>query len=163
MAYEFQKLADVEAVEEFPEEGASVLIEHEGEIKKCPADGIGGGGSGIPLLRIIEDPETGDTHCELDDGRTADEFVASFEKDGICLLLFGHAEASDEAGISGSIFTQISLDTAEKISDYPPSEYVSIAGGVMYVYEVRNDSLYLTNIDMKNMVLMDHYEFVMMD
>lgn len=56
MAYEFQKLADVEAVEEFPEEGASVLIEHEGGIKKCPADGIGGGGSHI--YRFARDVET---------------------------------------------------------------------------------------------------------
>lgn len=56
MAYEFQKLADVEAVEEFPEEGASVLIEHEGGIKKCPADGIGGGGAHI--YRFEVDVET---------------------------------------------------------------------------------------------------------
>lgn len=56
MAYEFQKLADVEAVEEFPEEGASVLIEHEGGIKKCPADGIGGGGAHMYMFE--RDPET---------------------------------------------------------------------------------------------------------
>lgn len=163
MAYEFQKLADVEAVEEFPEEGASVLIEHEGDIKKCPADGIGGGESGIPLLRITEDPETGDAHLELDDGRTADEFVASFEKDGVCLLLFGHTESSDKAGITGDLFEQISLEVAEKIDDNPPPQFATVAGGIMYVYRCYNDSMYLTNIDMKNIVLMDHYEFVMMD
>ena len=60
MAYEFQKLADVEAVEEFPEEGASVLIEHEGGIKKCPADGIGGGGAHI--YRFEVDPDTANIH-----------------------------------------------------------------------------------------------------
>ena len=57
MAYEFQKLADVEAVEEFPEEGASVLIEHEGDIKKCPAGGIGGGG-GAYVIELDFDLET---------------------------------------------------------------------------------------------------------
>lgn len=57
MAYEFERLADVEAVEEFPEEGASVLIEHEGNIKRCPADGIGGGGAHI--YRFELDAETG--------------------------------------------------------------------------------------------------------
>ena len=160
MAYEFQKLADVEAVEEFPEEGASVLIEHEGDIKKCPADGIGGGGgSGIPLLRTIVDPETGDTNLELDDGRTADEFVESFEKDGVCLMLYSCVEVTEDY-TSGSCFYQFSLDSVQKMSDNPPPAYAPAAGGVMYIYEGPN-ALYLTNVDMENVVLMDHYEFVM--
>lgn len=53
MSYEFERLSDVEAVEEFPEEGASVLIEHEGDIKKCPADGIGGGGAHIYRFELV--------------------------------------------------------------------------------------------------------------
>lgn len=42
MAYEFTKLADVPALEEVPE-GANAFIEVEGEIKRVPGDGLGGG------------------------------------------------------------------------------------------------------------------------
>lgn len=46
MAYEFKRLSDVEEVETFPENG-KVLLEDNGEIKKCPTDGLGGGGISI--------------------------------------------------------------------------------------------------------------------
>ena len=42
MAYEFKKLAEVEAVTEVPK-GASVLAEVNGAIKRVPGDGLGGG------------------------------------------------------------------------------------------------------------------------
>lgn len=72
MAFDFQKLADVEAVEEFPEEGASVLIEHEGSIKKCPADGIGGGG-GTYVIELDYDLETGGMTPK--EPKTFDEYI----------------------------------------------------------------------------------------
>ncbi|MBQ0141292.1 MAG: hypothetical protein KBT06_00580 [Prevotellaceae bacterium] len=96
MAFEFEKLSEVSELEEFPE-GAKVLIEHEGDIKRCAADGLGGGSGSIPVLLGIEDPETEEYTFELEDGRTADEFVASFEKDGITPAIF-MVESSDEAG-----------------------------------------------------------------
>ncbi len=40
MAYEFEKLSEVSALNEFPD-NAKVLIEHEGEIKRC-AGSLGG-------------------------------------------------------------------------------------------------------------------------
>lgn len=43
--YDFKVLGQVDFVEEFPE-GASVLIESQGEVKRCAADGLGGGGGG---------------------------------------------------------------------------------------------------------------------
>lgn len=43
MSYDFKVLGQVDSVEEFPE-GASVLIESQGNIKRCAADGLGGGG-----------------------------------------------------------------------------------------------------------------------
>jgi hypothetical protein len=41
MSYEFQKLSEVEALTEVPE-GASVLAEVNGDIKRIPGDGLGG-------------------------------------------------------------------------------------------------------------------------
>lgn len=43
MAYEFQKLSEVEALTEVPE-GASVLAEVNGDIKRIPGNGLGGNG-----------------------------------------------------------------------------------------------------------------------
>lgn len=42
MAYEFQKLSEVEALTEVPE-GANALIEVNGDIKRVPGSGLGGG------------------------------------------------------------------------------------------------------------------------
>lgn len=92
MAYEFQKLADVEAVEEFPEEGASVLIEHEGGIKKCPADGIGGGGAHI--YRFEVDFDTANIHPteQCDENTIADDLASG-------LTPFALVDQSDEYSI----------------------------------------------------------------
>lgn len=43
MAYEFKKLGEVEALEEVPD-GANALIEVNGDIKRVPGTGLGGGG-----------------------------------------------------------------------------------------------------------------------
>lgn len=59
MAYEFTKLADVPALEAVPE-GANAFIEVEGEIKRVPGDGLGGGGGGIPTAIIRLNTDTGD-------------------------------------------------------------------------------------------------------
>ena len=48
MSYEFTKLSDVPAVSEFPE-GANAIIETNGEIKRCPSSGGGGGSVPKPL------------------------------------------------------------------------------------------------------------------
>lgn len=44
MAYDFQKLADVELLEEVPD-GASAFVAVDGTIKRVPGSGLGGGGS----------------------------------------------------------------------------------------------------------------------
>ena len=85
MAYEFQKLADVEAVEEFPEEGASVLIEYEGDIKKCPADGIGGGG-GTYVIELDFDAETEEITPK--EPKTFDEYIGMLKSGtSLCVKL----------------------------------------------------------------------------
>ena len=43
MAYDFQKLADVELLEEVPD-GASAFVAVNGDVKRVPGSGLGGGG-----------------------------------------------------------------------------------------------------------------------
>lgn len=50
MAYEFKKLAEVEAMAEVPK-GASVLAEVNGAIKRVPGDGLGGGGIKTAIIK----------------------------------------------------------------------------------------------------------------
>ena len=49
MAYDFVRLADVEALSEVPE-NATVLAEVNGAIKRVPGKGLGGSGNGIVLV-----------------------------------------------------------------------------------------------------------------
>lgn len=153
MAYEFQKLADVEAVEEFPEEGASVLIEHEGGIKKCPADGIGGGGAKIPVFLMSRDPDTEDRIYELEDGRTADELVSDFEKNGLPPYVFiKYPEAPGLNLIYASMLSTIyDIEENEMLPD--------AAGGKLYGYYTGEYSVAVTNIDLEAYTLLDHYIF----
>lgn len=54
MNYEFTKLSNVPVVSEFPE-GANAFIETNGEIKRCPSSG---GGGGVELITITKSGET---------------------------------------------------------------------------------------------------------
>ena len=49
MAYDFVRLADVEALSEVPE-NATVLAEVNGSIKRVPGNGLGGSGNGLVLV-----------------------------------------------------------------------------------------------------------------
>lgn len=62
MAYDFEKLSEVGSLDEFPE-GAKVLIEHDGDIKRCAADGLGGGG-GYHWIHLNVDSETYEVSCD---------------------------------------------------------------------------------------------------
>lgn len=62
MAYEFKKLSEVESVDEFPE-GAKVLIENNGNINRCAADGLGGGG-GYHWIHLDVDVESQEISCD---------------------------------------------------------------------------------------------------
>lgn len=72
MAYEFEKLSEVSSLDEFPE-GAKVLIEHEGNINRCAADGLGGGG-GCHWIHLNLDLETEEITC--DEEITFDSLIA---------------------------------------------------------------------------------------
>ena len=52
MAYDFQKLADVELLEEVPD-GASAFVAVDGAVKRVPGSGLGGGGGiATAILRL---------------------------------------------------------------------------------------------------------------
>ena len=51
MAYDFQKLADVELLEEVPD-GASAFVAVDGVVKRVPGSGLGGGGVATAILRL---------------------------------------------------------------------------------------------------------------
>lgn len=54
MSYEFTKLSNVPVVAEFPV-GANAVIETNGEIKRCPSSG---GGGGIEFITLTQSGET---------------------------------------------------------------------------------------------------------
>lgn len=56
MAYDFQKLADVELLEEVPD-GASAFVAVNGDVKRVPGSGLGGGG-GIATAILRFDTES---------------------------------------------------------------------------------------------------------
>lgn len=154
MAYEFERLADVESVEEFPEEGASVLIEHEGNIKRCPADSIGGGGgANIPVFLVSIDPDTDDYMYELEDGRTADELVSDFEKNGLPPYVL--IEDSQGPGVNVVYASMLAMiyDIGEN------EEMPDAAGGKLYAYASGEFGIAITNLDMETYTLLDHYIF----
>lgn len=56
MAYDFQKLADVELLEEVPD-GASAFVAVDGVVKRVPGSGLGGGG-GVATAILRFDSES---------------------------------------------------------------------------------------------------------
>lgn len=55
MAYDFQKLADVELLEEVPD-GASAFVAVDGAVKRVPGSGLGGGGGiATAILRLASE------------------------------------------------------------------------------------------------------------
>ena len=55
MAYDFQKLADVELLEEVPD-GASAFVAVDGTVKRVPGSGLGGGGGiATAILRFASE------------------------------------------------------------------------------------------------------------
>jgi hypothetical protein len=57
MAYDFQKLADVELLEEVPD-GASAFVAVDGVVKRVPGSGLGGGGVATAILRFASESNT---------------------------------------------------------------------------------------------------------
>lgn len=54
MEYDFQRLADVELLEEVPD-GASAFVAVDGTVKRVPGSGLGSGGVATAILRLASE------------------------------------------------------------------------------------------------------------
>ena len=77
MSYEFTKLSNVPVVSAFPE-GANAVIETNGEIKRCPSSG---GGGGIELITLTQ---SGDTYTS---NNNSEEIIALIDSGKLPMLV----------------------------------------------------------------------------
>ena len=78
MSYEFTKLSNVPVVSEFPA-GANAVIETNGEIKRCPSSGSGGGG-----IEIITITQSGETYTA---NKNSEEIIALIDSGKLPMLI----------------------------------------------------------------------------
>lgn len=80
MAYEFQRLDQVTEVEEVSD-GATVLIEEDGEIKRAPKELVGGGGSKFDTVLTIDGYGTDGQSIDVE-GLTWEQCVEKLQSNG---------------------------------------------------------------------------------
>lgn len=94
MSYEFTKLSDVPVVAEFPE-GANAVIETNGEIKRCPS---GGGGGGIEPITITQ---SGETYTA---SKNSEEIAAIIDSGKLPVLIIPSEMASASLGATSELY-----------------------------------------------------------
>ena len=107
MAYEFKRLADVEALSEVPE-NATVLAEVNGAIKRVPGNGLGGNGNTIVIVQNPNYASSSDK--SIDDSSTSKEYLTNmslaealaalraYEITGVVFYCAGATEKSASSG-----------------------------------------------------------------
>ncbi len=73
MAYDFQKLADVELLEEVPD-GASAFVAVDGVVKRVPGSGLGGGGGVATAILRLSSENNASTNATTWDAGTVVKF-----------------------------------------------------------------------------------------
>lgn len=126
MAYEFKKLADVEAVEQVPE-GANMLIEDNGEVKRAPA--TSGSDGGYLVVTI-----TGGV-----DGNHADKTIEEIVDASIIMPVIGVLNAENRILPLGHAYYNIELNNGS------PNESPAIVpvfkfglGSISYDYQTNS-------------------------
>lgn len=147
MAYEFEKLSEVSSLDEFPE-GAKVLIEHDGDIKRCAADGLGGGG-GYHWIHLDMDFETYEVSC---DEEITFESLREDIANGIMPVAIFDASFEGE-GESESIFAVIPFAMMrDYVEDYEGEHHEDHAAafyaGEIGVYLTYEDGQYIWQMGM---------------
>ncbi|MCQ2076006.1 MAG: hypothetical protein MJZ20_03085 [Bacteroidaceae bacterium] len=143
MAYDFEKLSEVSSLDEFPE-GAKVLIEHDGDIKRCAADGLGGGG-GYHFIYLDMDVQTYEITC---DEEITFESLREDVANGIMPVAIMDATEEGESS-SMSIFAAMPFagiqDFVNDYEDEHYEEHVALFGGAgeMGVFLVYEDGQYI--------------------
>lgn len=147
MAYEFEKLSEVGSLDEFPE-GAKVLIEHDGDIKRCAADGLGGGG-GYHWIHLDMNAETYEIAC---DEEITFESIREDIANGIMPVAI--MEAIDEGESSSmSIFAVMPFGTIQDfVEDYEDEHHEEhtalFSAGEIGVYLFYEDGQYIWTMGM---------------
>ena len=93
MSYEFTKLSNVPVVAEFPA-GANAVIETNGEIKRCPSSG---GGGGIEFITLTQSGETYTAN------KNSEEIIALIDSGKLPMLIVP-PEALNGTGISTVLY-----------------------------------------------------------
>ena len=94
MSYEFTKLSNVPVVSEFPV-GANAVIETNGEIKRCPSSG---GGGGIEFITLTQSGETYTAN------KNSEEIIALMDSGKLPILIVPPEALADQE-ISTAIYT----------------------------------------------------------
>ena len=94
MSYEFTKLSDVPVVAEFPE-GANAVIETNGEIKRCPSSG---GGGGVELITLTKEGET------FTASKNSEEIIALINSGKLPILIVPPGAVSATLGTSAGLY-----------------------------------------------------------
>lgn len=89
MSYAFTKLSDVPVVAEFPE-GANAVIETNGEIKRCPSSG---GGGGVELITLTQSGET------FTASKNSEEIIALINSGKLPMLIVPPGAGGVSAGL----------------------------------------------------------------
>lgn len=144
MAYEFEKLSEVSSLDEFPE-GAKVLIEHNGDIKRCVADGLGGGG-GYHYIHLDMDVETYEITC---DEEITFESIREDIANGIMPAAIIDATMEFEEATQ-SMFSIMPFATIQEelAGDYEQRAATFMSGGDLGVFLVYEDGQYIWTMGM---------------
>ena len=87
MSYEFTKLSNVPVVSAFPE-GANAVIETNGEIKRCPSSG--GGGGGVEFITLTRSGETYTAN------KNSEEIISIINSGKLPILIVPSKAATDQ-------------------------------------------------------------------
>lgn len=129
MAYDFKKLSEVGSLDEFPE-GAKVLIEHDGDIKRCASDGLGGGG-GFHFIYLDVDTQTHEITC---DEEITFESLREDIANGIMPAAIIDMVMESEHG-SNTMFMVIPLVNIQEGVEAHAAVFMSYGTGIILQYE----------------------------
>ena len=118
MSYEFTKLSNVPVVSEFPE-GANAVIETNGEIKRCPSSGSGGGG--VELITITKSGETYTAN------KNSEEIIALINSGKLPMLIVP-PEALTDLGATTELYMFPSMEDGTDVIEQ--AGFIFVAFGV---------------------------------
>ena len=135
MAYEFEKLSEVELVEEFPE-GANSLIEDNGEIKRCPSVKGSGGDSKVfhGVITIDMEAEEPTPYLEVDGETSLEELKGLLEAGTPAKVVLTYDQSMD--GVGQTAICSFAIDSFMHMSDGDMSADMVVGSNVSVSMEL---------------------------